>query len=167
MRDLSENIVHRAVLYPLQSFTRGRRIADFRQTPFFVEGATPHALQSVRRAAEAVSDRVVEMSSDRRTRLHLAGAFANNFSNAMLSLGEIIAADADESFDALRPIVAETFAKALSMPSPRMAQTGAAQRGDQSIQARHLALLADTHPELTKLYEEISNRIWQLTLKND
>lgn len=167
MDDLSPSIVHRAVLYPLQSFTRGRRQADFRRTPFFIEGATPHALQSVRRAAEAISDSVAEMPSDRRARLHLAGAFANNFSNAMLSLGEIIAADAGESFDALRPIVAETFAKALSMPSPRMAQTGAAQRGDRTIQARHLAILADTHPELTRIYEDISEQIWQLTLKKN
>ncbi len=166
MADLSPRIVNRAVIYPLQSFTRGRRQADFRRTPFFIEGATPHALQTVRRAAEAISDSVVEMSSERRARIHLAGAFANNFSNAMLSLGELIAADAGETFDTLRPIVAETFAKALDMPSPRLAQTGAAQRGDLYIQARHLAILADTHPELTTLYKEISNRICRISKKN-
>jgi predicted short-subunit dehydrogenase-like oxidoreductase (DUF2520 family) len=167
VEDLSPAIPHRAVIYPLQSFTRGRRIADFRRTPFFIEGATPRALATVRAAAEAISDSVIEMSSDRRARIHLAGAFANNFSNAMLSLAEIIAESADENFDALRPIVAETFAKALAMPSPRMAQTGAAQRGDGSIQAKHKAMLADTHPELVTLYEEISNLIWQLTLKKN
>jgi predicted short-subunit dehydrogenase-like oxidoreductase (DUF2520 family) len=166
MNDLSPGIIHRAVIYPLQSFTRGRRVADFRRTPFFIEGATPHALQTVRRVAEAISDSVTEMPSDRRARLHLAGAFANNFSNAMLSLGEIIAADADETFDALRPIVAETFAKALDMPSPRMAQTGAAQRGDKTIQQKHLAIIADTHPELKTLYEEISTQIWRISKKN-
>jgi predicted short-subunit dehydrogenase-like oxidoreductase (DUF2520 family) len=167
VNELSNAITHRAVLYPLQSFTRGRRQADFRATPFFIEGATPHALQCVRRAAEAISDSVTEMPSERRARLHLAGAFANNFSNAMLSVAEELARDADESFDALRPIVAETFAKALAMPSPRMAQTGAAQRGDRTIQARHRAILADTHPELVPLYENISNIIWQLTLKKN
>ncbi len=166
MEELSPGIVHRGVLYPLQSFTRGRRQADFRRTPFFIEGATLHALRTVRAAAEAISDSVTEMSSDRRARLHLAGAFANNFSNAMLSLAEIVAADADESFDTLRPIVAETFAKALSMPSPRMAQTGAAQRGDGTIQARHLAILADTHPELIRPYEDISALIWKISKKN-
>ena len=166
MEDLSPKIAHRAVLYPLQSFTRGRRIIDFRRTPFFIEGATPHALASVRAAAEAISDRVTEMSSARRARIHLAGAFANNFSNAMLSLGELIAADADETFDALRPIVTETFSKALAMPSPRMAQTGAAQRGDRTIQAKHLAILADTHPDLIRLYEGISHQIWTTLKRN-
>jgi predicted short-subunit dehydrogenase-like oxidoreductase (DUF2520 family) len=166
MTDLSEGLAHRAVLYPLQSFTRGRPIADFRRTPFFIEGATPHALATVRAAAEAVSDSVTEMSSERRAYIHLAGAFANNFSNAMLSLAEVIATDADESFDALRPIVAETFAKALSMPSPRMAQTGAAQRGDRTIQAKHLALIAGTRPELTRLDHDISTQIWKISKKN-
>jgi predicted short-subunit dehydrogenase-like oxidoreductase (DUF2520 family) len=166
MNDLSPDIAHRAVFYPLQSFTRGRRIDDFRRTPFFIEGATPHALKTVRAVAEAISDSVTEMSSERRAVLHLAGAFANNFSNAMLSLAEEIAAGADASFDDLRPIVAQTLAKALAMPSPRLAQTGAAQRGDQTIQRKHLAILADTHPELTTLYKEISTQIWRISKKN-
>ncbi len=163
---IAPGVEHRAVIYPLQSFTRGRRQADFRRTPFYIEGATPRALAVVRAAAEAVSDSVTEMSSERRARIHLAGAFANNFSNAMLSLGEMIAADADETFDALRPIVAETFAKALDMPSPRDAQTGAAQRGEGTIQARHLEILTQTHPELITIYKEISERIWRISKKN-
>lgn len=166
MNDLSPKIVHRAVLYPLQSFTRGRRIENFRKTPFFIEGDTPHALSTVRVAADALSDNVTEMSSERRARIHLAGAFANNFSNAMLSLGELIAADAGASFEELKPIVAETLAKALAMPSPRLAQTGAAQRGDKTIQAKHLAMLAAEHPELTGLYKEISEQIWKISKKN-
>jgi predicted short-subunit dehydrogenase-like oxidoreductase (DUF2520 family) len=166
MENISPNIVHRAVFYPLQSFTRGRRIEDFRSTPFFIEGATPHALATVRTAACAISDSVTEMSSERRAHIHLAGAFANNFSNAMLSLAEIITEDADGNFDLLRPIIRETLAKALAMPSPRMAQTGAAQRGDQTIQAKHLALLADSHPELVTLYKEISQQIWKISKKN-
>jgi predicted short-subunit dehydrogenase-like oxidoreductase (DUF2520 family) len=166
LTELSPRIIHRAVIYPLQSFTRGRPVPDFRSTPFFIEGETPHALATVRAAAGAISDSVTELSSGRRARLHLAGAFANNFSNAMLSLAEEIARDAGLDFDALRPIVRETFGKALSMPSPRLAQTGAAQRGDRTIQARHLAILAATRPELTRLYEEISELIWKISKRN-
>lgn len=159
MTDMAAGAIHRAVLYPLQSFTRGRPIAGFRNTPFFIEGETPHALRTVRAAAEAISDNVREMPSERRARIHLAGAFANNFSNAMLSLAESIAADVGESFDVLRPIVAETFSKALAMSSPRLAQTGAAQRGDHTIQAGHLAILENSRPDLVGLYKEISNII--------
>ena len=52
------------------------------------------------------------------------------------------------------------------MPSPRMAQTGAAQRGDLTIQARHLAILADTRPELISIYKEISHIISSLRDKS-
>lgn len=164
--DISHRIADRAVLYPLQTFTWGHRIENFHDTPFFIEGATPRALEVVREVADALSDKVTEMSSERRAHIHLAGAFANNFSNAMLSLGEIVAADAGETFDALRPIVAETYSKALSMPSPRDAQSGAAQRGDVSIQRKHLAMLAADHPEFVPLYEYVSELIWKISKKN-
>jgi predicted short-subunit dehydrogenase-like oxidoreductase (DUF2520 family) len=167
MYDMSPRVIPlRAVIYPLQSFTRGREIADFRRTPFFIEGETAHAITTVREAAEAVSDSVTEMDSAHRARIHLAGAVANNFSNAMLSIGEILAQDAGVGFDVLRPIVAETLAKALAMPSPRMAQTGAAQRGDRTTQGRHRAILTASHPDLMTLYEEISKQIWKISERN-
>jgi predicted short-subunit dehydrogenase-like oxidoreductase (DUF2520 family) len=163
---LSEKIAHRAVMWPLQTFTRGRRIADPRHTPFFIEGTTPHALHTVRTVAETLSDRVTEMPSERRARLHLAAAFAGNFSNAMLSLSEEIAVGADQTFDILRPLVAETFAKALALPSPRDAQSGPARRGDRTTMARHRAILAATAPHLATLYDEISTQIWNISKKN-
>ncbi|MDR1671631.1 MAG: DUF2520 domain-containing protein [Alistipes sp.] len=166
MSELWDGLPHRAVIYPLQTFTRGHRIANFRNIPFFIEGDTPHALATVRATAEAIADQVVEMSSERRARLHLAAAFAGNFSNAMLSLAEEIAIDADESFDVLRPLVAETISKALAMPSPRNAQTGPARRGNMTVQARHMAILADSHPELVSLYRDISSQIWKISKKN-
>lgn len=159
---LSPDIAHRAVFYPLQSFTRGRVIEDFRRTPFFVEGLTPHALDVVTRAAREISDSVTELSSARRERLHLAGAMANNFTNAMLSMAEMAAADAGCSFDELRPIVAETLAKAMAMPSPRLAQTGAAQRGDSATMERHVEILSSTHPEFIPIYRSISDIIWKI-----
>lgn len=160
MKEISPEVADRAVLYPLQSFTKGRRIADFRRTPFFIEGETPHAMQTVRKVAEALSDSVVEMDSARRTHLHLAGAVANNFSNAMFSVAEQLAADSEVPFDYLRPIIAETAAKVLDMASPRLAQTGAAQRGDKTIQYKHLEILRAEHPELVELYGIISDIIY-------
>jgi predicted short-subunit dehydrogenase-like oxidoreductase (DUF2520 family) len=166
MKDISPRIVHRAVFYPLQSFTRGRRIPDFRSTPFFVEGETPHALQTVRTAAEALSDTVIEMNSERRAHLHLAGAVANNFSNAMLSVAEELAADAGVPFDYIKPLIAETAAKALAMPSPRLAQTGAARRGDKTIQQKHIEILTAERPEYVGLYKIVSDIIWKISKKN-
>ncbi len=166
MEDISNKIVDKAVMYPLQSFTWGHRIENFHETPFFIEGSTGRALEVVREVADALSDRVSEMDSAKRAHIHLAGAFANNFSNAMLSLGEKVAADAGENFEILKPIVAETYHKALSMSSPRYAQTGAAARGDVTIQKKHLAMLRADHPELVPLYEYVSELIWKISKKN-
>lgn len=166
MDAIDGRIADRAVLYPLQTFTRGRRIKDFRRTAFFIEGATPRALETVRGAANALSDNVTEMDSCRRARIHLAGSFANNFSNAMFSLAEEIAAGAGAPFDALRPMIAETVAKAMEMPSPRLAQTGPAQRGDRGIQSRHLDILAAEYPGYVEIYKQISDIIWLTSKKN-
>jgi predicted short-subunit dehydrogenase-like oxidoreductase (DUF2520 family) len=164
---LSEGIPHRAVLYPLQTFTRGRRIEDFRRrVPFFVEGTTPHALDTVRRVADALSDSVSEADSAQRACLHLAAVFANNFSNAMFSLAEQIAREAGVSYDLLKPLIAETAAKAAAMPSPCAAQTGPAARGDGDTQAAHIEILQATHPELTETYKNISEIIWRISKKN-
>jgi predicted short-subunit dehydrogenase-like oxidoreductase (DUF2520 family) len=165
--DISSRITNRAVLYPLQSFTRGRAITDFRRTPFFVEGTTPHALSVVREVAEALSDNVVEMQSVQRAHIHMAGSWANNFTNLMFTIAEEMAGDAGMPFDYVRPIIAETVAKAMSMPSPALAQTGPAQRGDSSIQAKHIAMLQVTHPEYVQLYKLLSKTIWEKTLKRN
>lgn len=165
MGELSPRIAGRAVLYPLQSFTKGRRIEDFRRIPFFIEGATPRALETVRMVAEALSDNVIEMDSERRARIHMAGSFANNFVNLMFTIAEEIVAGADAPFDHVRPIIAETVAKAMYMPSPRLAQTGPAKRGDLTIQARHLEMLRESHPEYVEMYKLLSKTIWEISKK--
>lgn len=164
--EIDNRVAARAVLYPLQSFTKGRRIGDFRRTPFFIEGATPRALDTVRKVAEALSDNIIEMDSDRRARVHMAGSFANNFTNLMFSIAEEIVEGVDAPFDYVKPIIAETVAKAMDMPSPRLAQTGPAQRGDMTIQARHLAMLAAEHPEYVELYKLLSRAIAEIKNKS-
>ncbi len=166
MEQISGTVVNRGVIYPLQTFTWGRRIDNFHLTPFFVEGANSYALETLRQVAEALSDSVTEMNSEKRRHLHLAGTFANNFSNAMLSLGEEIVTDIGLGFDALRPIIAETYTKALAMPSPRDAQTGAASRGDEEIMKKHLAILREEHPELVEIYKRVSEQIWKISKRS-
>jgi predicted short-subunit dehydrogenase-like oxidoreductase (DUF2520 family) len=167
MEDMNPHIPNRAVIYPLQSFTRGWKIADFRRTPFFIEAATPHSLEVVREVAEALSDNVIEMSSPQRAHIHMAGSWANNFTNLMFTIAEEVALEAGAPFDYVRPIIAETVAKAMSMSSPTSAQTGPAQRGDTSIQAKHIAMLEAAHPEYVELYKLLSKTIWNKTLKKN
>ena len=64
--------------------------------------------------------------------------------------------------DLLRPLMAETAAKALDAPAAADVQTGPAVRGDLQTQQRHLELLDD---ELQTLYTTISESIWQTSRK--
>lgn len=98
--------------------------------------------------------------SAQRSRIHLAAVFACNFANHMYAIGEEVARRAGLDFEVLKPLVAETAAKACDARSPRDVQTGPAVRNDTPTMERHLALL-DGEPTLQEIYTQISNNIWK------
>ncbi len=160
---LSPKIRHRAVLYPLQTFTAGREI-DMREVPLLVEGLSPQALECVTGVARALSSTVVEASSARRAKVHLAAVFACNFTNYMYSLGEELIGEAKLPYALLKPLIRETAAKALDAPSPRVVQTGPAARNDYEIRNKHCEMLAEK-PEYRNLYTNLSKNIWEISRK--
>lgn len=157
---LSSRITHRAVLYPMQTFTRGRRV-DFKQIPLFVEGATPHALATVRSVAEGLSDRVEQADSTQRSRLHLGATWVCNFVNMMFVAGSDAAGVPLTTYEAL---IKECVAKALEL-GPRNTQTGVAIRGDREMQQRHAEMLHQSHPQYEELYKLLSTTIWETLRK--
>ncbi len=151
-----EKAVNYGVLYPLQTFTRGR-LLDYRRIPFLTEANTPENLVLINQIASSVSDSVTEADSARRLYIHLAAIFASNFSNHMFVLAEKIALEYKLPFELLKPLIAETTAKALDL-SPHNAQTGPASRGNKKVIERHLELLKKD-PRLQELYGIISKSI--------
>ena len=147
---------HHGVIYPLQTFSKERRV-DFARVPFFIEANNALSLHVARLTAEQVSTDVREMSSDDRRRLHLAAVFACNFANHCYELGAEVLERAGIGFDALLPLIEETAAKVQTM-HPRQAQTGPAVRFDEGIISRHLTMLAD-EPRLRAVYELMSKSI--------
>lgn len=154
---------HRASFYPFQSFSRGREV-DFSQIPIFLEASDGPTLDALRELAGAISSRVYEADSERRRWIHLAGVFANNFSNAMYSLGERIACRAGLDFDVLRALITETALKAAAAEHPRDVQTGPAVRGDKGVQQAHLKLL-EGDETMQEIYQLISKTIWEISRK--
>jgi predicted short-subunit dehydrogenase-like oxidoreductase (DUF2520 family) len=154
---------NRAVLYPLQTISRGREV-DFRNVPILVEGSNRHSLDTVRKVARMLSDNVMEADSQRRLLLHTAAVFTNNFANHMYAAGEELAREAGFDFDILKPLIAETAAKAIASGSPRDVQTGPAVRNDFETRSRHTELLAQK-PYLQNLYINISKNIWETSKK--
>ncbi len=149
----------RAVIYPLQTFTKGREL-DLSRVPFLVEGGTEDALRKAEWLAGRISRDVRPLDSEGRRKLHLAAVFANNFTNHCLALAERLAAEAGLDGSLLRPILRETLRKAETMPA-REAQTGPAVRWDETVMRRqHDALAA--RPEAQAVYDAVSRSIHAL-----
>ncbi|MBO5902916.1 MAG: DUF2520 domain-containing protein [Tidjanibacter sp.] len=163
--ELSANIIHRAVVYPLQTFSKGRML-DFSKVPLFIEGATEKAEQVAMEYARLMSRNVRAADSIIRRRLHLAGVFVCNFVNRMYGIGAEVVGE-DVGFDLLKPLIEETALKALSTDNPANVQTGPAVRGDKEVWERHKALLsAEGKESAATIYEQISNDIWQTSKKS-
>lgn len=148
---------HRAVFYPFQTFSVGRKV-DFTKGYIFVEGATDHALQVVDEAAHRLTHKVLPADSARRAVIHLSGVFACNFANAMYANAAEILAKEGLPFDIVAPVIEETAKKAIEVGNPALSQTGPARRGDTQTLLRHREMLAE-EPLTQDIYDKISEDI--------
>jgi predicted short-subunit dehydrogenase-like oxidoreductase (DUF2520 family) len=159
------SFAERGVLYPMQSFSRGRAV-EMREVPLFVEYSSPHAAEVLRETAKCLSCRVLEADSTTRAWLHLAAVFAANFTNHLYAVADGLLSSHGLEFDLLRPLITEIAAKAASSGSPAVVQTGPAARGDVETMRGHAEMLSAAGLEREReIYELISNEIWR-TSKN-
>lgn len=75
----------------------------------------------------------------------------------MLTLAESICNEHQLPFEILKPLILETFSKAI-LSGPRESQTGPAVRGDEKTILKHLSLL-DNHPALRNVYRVVTESI--------
>ncbi len=155
---LSPKIEHRAVIYPMQSFSRDHRV-EWSQLPIFIEGSTPHATTIAKEFALQLSSEVHPLTSQQRISLHIAAVFGCNFTNAMLTIAAQHLRDIDLPLSALRPLLEHTIDKAMSCGEPSQVQTGPAVRGDISTQNSHLNNIEDCDQQ--EIYKLISSMIWK------
>lgn len=148
---------HRAVFYPFQTFSVGRKV-NFAKGYIFLEGATDHALQTVKEVAHRLTSKVEMADSARRAVIHLSGVFACNFANAMYANAAEVLASAGLPFDIVAPVIEETAEKAVGVLNPAATQTGPARRGDTQTLERHRKMLADK-PLTKEIYDKISEDI--------
>ena len=149
---------HRAVFYPFQTFSVGRKV-NFKKGYIFLEGATDHALKTVEKVAHALTENVLPADTARRAVIHLSGVFACNFANAMYANAAEVLAKEGLPFDIVAPVIEETAKKVVESKNPALSQTGPAQRGDSQTLERHRKMLAE-EPQKRDLYDKISEDIW-------
>ena len=146
----------KAGFYPLQSFSVNHEVS-WRWIPLIITAPDEDTWLALDEIAGRLSSSVYRMTDEQKSVLHVAAVFANNFSNHMLTLAESICAEQNLPFEILKPLILETFSKAI-LSGPRESQTGPAVRGDQKTIEKHLRLLAD-QAELTTIYKAITKSI--------
>ncbi len=153
--DVLSNKNRKGVFYPLQTFTKEKSI-DFSTIPVCVEAENVSDLTLLKKLGEQISKKVVEISSEERSKLHVAAVFVNNFVNYLYFAGEEITKENTLDFELLKPLILET-ARKIETLSPKEAQTGPAKRNDIKTIKKHLHLLRNsTHK---KLYKQLTKAI--------
>ena len=147
---------HAGVLYFFQSFSRQVLIDDWSTIPCFIEGRNIDDIAAIYSLAQCLTSHIYEANQHDRERLHVAGIFANNYTNLMYRIAEEVLKDTQIPFQALLPLIDRTAAKMHEM-KPAEAQTGPAQRGDEAVIQHHIEILEAT--PYAALYRELATLI--------
>ena len=147
---------HCGVLYPFQSFSKAHILEDFSTVLIFIEAKGIDDISAVYTLALTLTPHIYETTQEDRERLHVAGVFANNFTNYMYTAAKELLRGTHIPFSALLPLIDETAKKVHGL-SPRDAQTGPAVRGDENVMQHHLELIQDE--KIKELYRLVSELI--------
>jgi len=145
----------RGVFYPLQTFSKNRNL-NFKEIPICIEAENDSDLKILQQLGDKISEKVIEINSEKRAKLHLAAVFVNNFVNHLYSIGNDILETNDLSFDLLRSLIMETGRKIKTL-HPNQVQTGPAKRNDLKTIEKHLHLLEDEDHK--KIYKQLTESI--------
>ena len=144
------------VVYSPQTFVKSLEM-NYSELPFCLEASDGEVLERLKDLVLPVSEKVYDINSDQRRKLHLAAVFVNNFVNALNAMAQDITMQNDIPFEILHPIIAVTAEKA-SHGDLWQLQTGPAMRGDEKTIANHRKMLAND-PQLLQLYDLITSII--------
>ncbi|MBP6387066.1 MAG: DUF2520 domain-containing protein [Pseudarcicella sp.] len=145
------------VFYPLQTLSKGIEV-DFETVPLCIEAKNETTEKKLIALAHQLSEIVYVVDSRERKILHLASMFANNFTNHLLAIAQEIVEQNNLEFALLKPIIKETFRKALASEDIYATQTGPARRHDHKILKQHLRMLEDNDLQ-KQIYQTISQSI--------
>ncbi|MBV1923300.1 MAG: DUF2520 domain-containing protein [Flavobacteriaceae bacterium] len=143
----------KGVFYPLQTFTKNR-VVDFSNIPLCIESENASDLKLLQRIGASISEKVEEINSEERKKVHVSAVIVNNFVNHLYFIGSDLLEKNNLSFDLLKPLIFETALK-MESHQPKDAQTGPAKRNDLKTIENHLNQLEespykDLYIQLTK-----------------
>lgn len=154
---IPEEISHRGVFYPLQTFSKGRD-QDIVKFTIFVEASDGQTLSELKQLALRVAPKVEELDSKGREMMHIAAVFVSNFTNYMYIAANDIMQECGVDFSHMKPLIEESSTKVcLSILPPEYMQTGPAMRGDKEVIKKHIDLLKDSN--IKEIYSTLSSAI--------
>ena len=153
---ISERFINSGVFYPLQTFSK-TRVISMKEVPFCIEGNRDTDYKKLSRLAKLLSDKVYNIHSEERRKLHLAAVFVSNFVNHLYHAASDILKENKLPFELLKPLIQEVALKANDL-SPEDAQTGPARRNDLKTISTHEKMLQQ-NPDYLILYQLITNQI--------
>lgn len=145
------------VFYPLMTFTRGVKV-EFRNVPICIEAEDVATIKVLKDLGFILSKTVKEINSYQRSILHVAAVFACNFTNHLWALSKEIVDEEELDFEILKPLIKETFTKAMKSKHPAEVQTGPAVRDDiETIQKQRKLIQEDE--DLLEVYNTLTKSI--------
>ena len=148
---------HYGVIYAPQSFVKTVEM-DYKHLPFCIEASDERSLTKLKMLVGSVSDRLYELNSEQRRKLHLASVIVNNFGNALNAMAQQMMQREDIPFELLYPLIEMTTKKIYHQGSLWQLQTGPAVRRDQKTIDAHRRLLADDK-DMLQLYDLMTQLI--------
>ena len=154
--DVLSQFDNHGIFYPLQTFSKDTAV-NISDVPFCIETNNESTKNQLLDLAKTLSNKVYEIDSEQRKKIHVAAVFACNFSNYLYSISEDILKENNMDLDILKPLILET-AKKIQTNSPKTVQTGPAKRNDQAVIENHIELLGN-NPAYQEIYKLMSEAI--------
>lgn len=149
----------KASFYPLQTFSKTKNL-EYSKIPFFIEAENQIDEKSLFELASLISDHVETSDYEKRKYIHLTAVFACNFVNHLFARAKEIADSQDLDFNYFIPLIDETVEKIHHL-EPKLAQTGPAVRGDETILKLHEELIKDEqHLKVYQLMNESIKKMY-------
>jgi predicted short-subunit dehydrogenase-like oxidoreductase (DUF2520 family) len=152
------------VFYPLQTLSRNVSV-DFSHIPICIDASNSHTAIRLKELAATLTNKIIEADDQKRLAIHVAAVFANNFTNHLFSIAQMLLERNGLSFEILKPLIHETVRK-IQNHDPLNVQTGPAIRHDEHTIKKHLDFLKDDH-QFAEIYSALTEDIQQWKIGNE
>lgn len=154
--------------HPLQTFTGGESLIDFKAITIGIEGGE-EVVAVGRHLANALMAQPIVLSSSKKALYHASAVLAGNAVTTLMSVAEEIweqAAGTREGFsDSMGPLIRRSVENTLDM-GPDAALSGPIARGDVGTLKRHLKAVSECVPHLISLYGSVAVETVHLAVRS-